>query len=71
MPLISLTAAQRSTFLTQISYPDPSSRAAPVCTNTETQGQECREKIGGKNGNLHWVNIPFYPHALEAGKAQA
>lgn len=48
MPLISLTAAQRSTFLTHIPCPDPSSWAAPFYTNEEIQGQECRENMGSE-----------------------
>lgn len=41
MPLISLTAAQRSTFLTHISPSDPSSSAASFTTRSisETEGE--------------------------------
>lgn len=65
MPLISLTAAQRSTFLTHVSYSDPSSRAR-THSISEAEGK-CRDvgvgnagRSCGTDGNLHWVNILFY-----------
>lgn len=69
MPLISLTAAQHTTFLTHAPSCDPSSRAAP---SRHTQYLRLRRNAGmytvrnagrrwgGRNGNLHGVNILFH-----------
>lgn len=72
MPLISLTAAQRFTFLTPISSSDPSSRARQHSISEaegtrRDAGSGMQGEDGGTNGNLHKVTILFYLQVFEAG----
>lgn len=60
MPLISLTAALRSTFLTHISSSNPPSRAVPFMTHSisETEGKCSDVRLGtqGEDGG----EMPIY-----------